>query len=104
MTAVSSFHETDPVGDENQPRFTNACALLETDLAPRELLHRLLTIETRLGRVRDPARRWGPRVIDLDLLVYGDERIREKGLEIPHPRMRERSFVLLPLAEIAPDL
>ena len=98
---TSRFAETLPVGKTDQPKFLNAAAAIRTDLAARDLLDLLLRIESSLGRVR--AERWGPRTLDLDLLLYGDEVIREPGLEVPHPRMHERRFVLEPLAEIAPD-
>jgi 2-amino-4-hydroxy-6-hydroxymethyldihydropteridine diphosphokinase len=101
---VSSFRETEPVGVTDQPFFLNAAAELETDLAPRELLARLLEIERELGRERAAETRWGPRPIDLDLLVYGHETVEEPGLTIPHPRLAERRFALEPLHELAPDL
>jgi 2-amino-4-hydroxy-6-hydroxymethyldihydropteridine diphosphokinase len=100
---VSSLRETDPVGYEDQPCFLNGVALLETILGPRELLEVLLGVERDLGRTRHGPR-FGPRTIDLDLLLYGDEVVGEPGLEIPHPRMTERAFVLEPLAELDPDL
>ncbi len=103
VVALSSFRETDPVGVEDQPRFLNASALLETTLGPRELLDVLLRIERELGRVRDGTR-WGPRVIDLDLLAYGSEVVDEPGLRVPHPRVHERRFALEPLVELDPDL
>ena len=99
---ASSLYETAPVGKTDQPDFLNAVAALRTSLPPRALLDALLHIENRMGRVRNL--RWGPRVIDLDLLLYGDAQIQTPGLTIPHPRLRERAFVLIPLAEIAPDL
>lgn len=101
VVAVSSFHETDPVGDADQPRFLNAAAHLATSRSPRDLLEVLLGVERELGRVRRPAERWGPRTIDLDLLLMGDLVVEEPGLTLPHPRMHERAFVLEPLAEIA---
>jgi 2-amino-4-hydroxy-6-hydroxymethyldihydropteridine diphosphokinase len=100
----SSFRETDPVGVTDQPRFVNAVAELRTGLGPRELLDRLLGIERELGRERARERRWGPRIIDLDLLLFGDEVIEEPGLTVPHPRLAGRRFVLEPLVELAPDL
>jgi 2-amino-4-hydroxy-6-hydroxymethyldihydropteridine diphosphokinase len=100
---LSSVRETEPWGLVDQPRFLNAAAELETPLGARELLERLLEIERRLGRVRG-AQRWGPRTIDLDLLLYGSETIDEPGLTVPHPRLHERHFVLAPLLELAPDL
>ena len=102
VVAVSELRETDPVGPVEQGRFVNGAALLETELSPRELLGRLLTIEGRLGRVRNE--RFGPRTIDLDLLVYGDAMVDEPGLTVPHPRLHERRFALEPLADLAPDL
>ena len=101
---VSRIRETDPVGVTDQPRFLNAVVQLETELSARELLDRLLEIERRLGRNRSAETRWGPRIIDLDLLLYGDETIDEPGLTVPHPRLAERGFVLEPLHELAPDL
>jgi 2-amino-4-hydroxy-6-hydroxymethyldihydropteridine diphosphokinase len=101
---VSSFRETDPVGVTEQPRFVNAVAELETDLGASSLLERLLEIERDLGRDRSREQRWGPRTIDLDLLLYGNEVIDEPGLTVPHPRLAERRFVLEPLHELAPDL
>jgi len=104
VVAVSSFRETDPVGKVDQPRFVNAAAALETSLRPRELLERLLDVERSLGRDRAVEERWGPRTLDLDLLLYGGESIDEPGLEVPHPRLAERAFVLEPLLELDPDL
>ena len=103
VVGVSSFRETDPVGIVEQSRFLNAAAALETELEPRELLDVLLDVERRLGRVRDGTR-WGPRPIDLDLLVYADEIVDEPGLRVPHPRVHERRFALEPLAELDPGL
>jgi 2-amino-4-hydroxy-6-hydroxymethyldihydropteridine diphosphokinase len=91
------------VGVKDQPRVLNAAVLLETTLLPRELLDVLLRIERELGRVRDGTR-WGPRVIDLDLLAYGSEVVDEPGLHVPHSRLHERRFALEPLAELDPDL
>jgi 2-amino-4-hydroxy-6-hydroxymethyldihydropteridine diphosphokinase len=99
VEAVSSLRETDPVGYEDQPRFLNGAAALRTELAPRALLDRLQDVERRLGRDRSGPR-FGPRTIDLDLLVYGSAEIDEPGLRIPHPRLHERRFVLEPLAEL----
>ena len=104
LMAVSSLRETEPVGYLDQPSFLNGAAQLETALPPRELLERLLEIESRLGRVRGEGPRFGPRTIDLDLLLYGDETIDEPGLTVPHPRLAERRFALEPLAELAPGL
>jgi 2-amino-4-hydroxy-6-hydroxymethyldihydropteridine diphosphokinase len=103
VVAVSTFRETDPVGLVDQPRFLNAAAAIETELPPRELLTRLLAIERRLGRSRDGPR-FGPRTIDLDLLVYGDLVVDEPGLTLPHPRLHERLFAVEPLVELDPAL
>jgi len=101
VVAVSGFYETEPVGYVEQPRFLNAAALVETELAPLELLRGLLAIEQAMGRVRAGVAAKGPRVIDLDLLLYGDVVVSGPELKLPHPAMRERRFVLEPLAEIA---
>jgi 2-amino-4-hydroxy-6-hydroxymethyldihydropteridine diphosphokinase len=101
VLAVSSLRETEPVGVTDQPRFLNGVAALETELSARDLLDTLLAVERRLGRER--RERWGPRTIDLDLLLFGQEAIDEPGLTVPHPRLHERRFALEPLAEIAPD-
>jgi dihydroneopterin aldolase/2-amino-4-hydroxy-6-hydroxymethyldihydropteridine diphosphokinase len=98
----SSFHETEPWGVTDQPRFINMAAEAETDLPTRVLLRRLKDIEKRLGRVE--TLRWGPRTIDLDILLYDGLVLKEPDLEIPHPLMHERDFVLAPLSEIAPDV
>jgi 2-amino-4-hydroxy-6-hydroxymethyldihydropteridine diphosphokinase len=103
VVAVSSIRETDPVGFEDQPRFLNAVAALDTELEPRALLDLLLSIEQELGRTREGPR-FGPRTIDLDLLLYGDEVVDEPELAVPHPRLHERRFVLEPLAELDPGL
>jgi 2-amino-4-hydroxy-6-hydroxymethyldihydropteridine diphosphokinase len=103
VTAVSTFLDTAPVGIVDQPRFLNAAAAIETDLGARGLLDRLLGIERRLGRTREGPR-FGPRTIDLDLLLYGDEQIDEPGLQVPHPRLHERLFALEPLVELEPEL
>ena len=103
VVAVSSFRETDPVGFLDQPRFLNAAAALETDLSPRALLDALLAVERSLGRTREGPR-YGPRTIDLDLLVYGDLVLEEPGVTVPHPRLHERRFALEPLAELDPGL
>jgi len=100
---LSTIRETEPWGLVEQPLFLNAVAQLETDLTAPSLLARLLEVERELGRVRGGPR-WGPRVIDLDLLLYGDETIDEPGLTVPHPRLHERLFVLEPLAELDPHL
>jgi 2-amino-4-hydroxy-6-hydroxymethyldihydropteridine diphosphokinase len=104
VVAVSSFRETDPVGVLDQPRFVNAAAELETSLRPHDLLDRLLEVERALGRDRTQEARWGPRTVDLDLLLYGNETVDEPWLEVPHPRLAERAFVLEPLLELDPDL
>ena len=98
---VSTVIETDPVGRTDQPRFLNAVAELETSLDPDALLRRLLELEAELGRVR--AERWGPRTIDLDLLLYGDRRVASESLSVPHPELHRRRFVLQGLAELCPD-
>lgn len=103
VLAVSQLRETDPVGVAEQPRYLNGAALLETTLEPHALLEVLLRVERELGRVRDGTR-WRPRTIDLDLLVYGSEVVDEPGLGVPHPRLRERRFVLEPLADLDPAL
>jgi 2-amino-4-hydroxy-6-hydroxymethyldihydropteridine diphosphokinase len=100
---VSTVRETEPWGVTDQPAFLNAVAEVEWDGTARELLDRLLEIERELGRVRDGGR-WGPRLIDLDLLLFGSETIDEPGLTVPHPELARRAFVLEPLAELAPDL
>jgi 2-amino-4-hydroxy-6-hydroxymethyldihydropteridine diphosphokinase len=102
VLAVSQLRETDPVGMVNQPRFLNGAARIDTSLPPRMLLELLLRIEQCLGRVREE--RWGPRTVDLDLLVYGDVTVEEPGLRVPHPRLHERRFALEPLAELDPEL
>jgi 2-amino-4-hydroxy-6-hydroxymethyldihydropteridine diphosphokinase len=104
VLAVSSLRETEPVGYRDQPNFLNGAVALETELSPRELLGRLLEIELRLGRERGAGPRFGPRTIDLDLLLYGDETVDEPGLTVPHPRLAERRFALEPLAELDPSL
>jgi len=102
VVAVSALRETDPVGVVDQPPFLNGAAVVETDLAARELLETLLAVERELGRER--GERWGPRTIDLDLLLYGDETIDEPGLTVPHPRLHERRFALEPLLDLDPEL
>jgi 2-amino-4-hydroxy-6-hydroxymethyldihydropteridine diphosphokinase len=103
VSAVSALRETEPVGYLDQPRFLNGAVALEATLAPRELLDALLAVERSLGRTRGGPR-FGPRTIDLDLLLYGEESIDEQGLTVPHPRLHERAFALEPLAELDPDL
>ena len=99
---VSQLRQTEPFGVVDQPPYLNGAVVVDTTLTPRELLERLLEIERQLGRVRDV--RWGPRTIDLDLLVYGDLSVDEPGLRVPHPRLAERRFALEPLAELDPAL
>ncbi|MBE9127204.1 2-amino-4-hydroxy-6-hydroxymethyldihydropteridine diphosphokinase [Coleofasciculus sp. LEGE 07092] len=100
LTAKSSWYKTAPIGPP-QPDYLNGCALLEVQLTPQELIETLLGIEKRFGRLR--RERWGPRILDIDLLLFDDLILETPNLQIPHPRMRERAFVLVPLAEIAPD-
>ena len=104
LLQISELRETDPVGIEDQPTFLNGVAMVATTLGARELLAELLTIERRLGRDRAASSPGGPRPIDLDLLLYGSSTVDEPGLQIPHPRLYERRFVLEPLAEISPRL
>jgi 2-amino-4-hydroxy-6-hydroxymethyldihydropteridine diphosphokinase len=99
---VSRVYETAPMGLTEQPDFLNLAVEIETDLRARELLQAVKAIEQALGRQAGP--RWGPRVIDIDILLLGEENINEPGLKIPHPHMTERAFVMVPLAELAPDL
>ena len=103
LVELSTLRETDPVGVLDQPMFLNGVAALDTTLSAREVLDALLRVERELGRVRD-GERWGPRTIDLDLLVYGSEAVDEPGLSVPHPRLHERQFVLEPLVELDPEL
>jgi 2-amino-4-hydroxy-6-hydroxymethyldihydropteridine diphosphokinase len=101
VVARSRLYRTAPVGYVDQPDFVNACALVETRLAPRALLDALLAIEKRHGRVREIPN--GPRTLDLDIILYGDRVIDEPGLKVPHPRAHERMFVLAPLLDVWPD-
>lgn len=103
LVAVSRLYRNPPMGPAEQPDYVNAVARLDTRLSPRALLQALLAIEEAQGRVRG-TERWGPRTLDLDLLVYGALELREPGLVVPHPGVPERSFVLYPLHEIAPEL
>jgi 2-amino-4-hydroxy-6-hydroxymethyldihydropteridine diphosphokinase len=103
VVEVSTLRETAPVGLEDQPAFMNGACSVETTLSPRRLLDELLSIEARLGRTRSEVR-WGPRIIDLDLLLYDQFIVDELGLVIPHPRLHERVFVLEPLLDIEPNL
>ncbi len=102
VVGVSELRETDPVGVIDQPPFLNGAVAIETMLPARALLDLLLEIERSLGRVR--GERWGPRIVDLDLLVYGNEVVDEPGLHVPHPRLHERRFALEPLADLNPEL
>lgn len=104
VLAASSLFRTEPQGDPDQPWFFNQVAKISCALAPHELLAALQGVEARLGRVREAGRRFGPRSMDIDILLYGDMCINDAELTVPHLRMRERAFVLVPLAEIAPDL
>ncbi len=101
ITRVSSVYETAPWGLGGQPPFLNCCVRAETALTPRALLSLVKTIETRLGRTSTV--RWGPREIDVDVLLYGEQRIAEEDLVVPHPRLLERAFALVPLAEVSPE-
>lgn len=104
LLAVSSIYDTPPWGPVPQDNYLNQAICVSTALAPRELLATLHEIERAAGRDRGNEIRYGPRVLDLDILIYGDRTVQEDGLVIPHPRIAERAFVLVPLAEIAPDL
>ena len=104
VLGVSTLIDTEPVGVLDQPRFLNGALALETELPARELLELLLAVEARFGRDRSAVQAQGPRTLDLDLLVYGEEEIDEPGLRVPHPRLHERAFVLRPLAELEQDL
>lgn len=103
VVARSRFYRTPPWGNVDQPDFVNAAVSVETGLSPHDLLDVLLATERDFGRVRD-GERWGPRTLDLDLLAYGDRMVDDERLTVPHPRIGERAFVLLPLADIAPTL
>lgn len=103
LLARSSDYATPPWGDEQQPGFVNACIEIETGLDPHALLFTLHKIENKFGRDRSTERRWGPRTLDLDLIAYDDVKLNRPELTLPHPRLFERAFVLIPLAEIAPD-
>ena len=100
MKARSRWYKTAPIGP-SQPDYLNGCALLEVRLSPLELLRTLLEVETQFGRIREE--RWGPRTLDLDVILFGDLILDTPELQVPHPRMKERAFVLVPLAEIAPE-
>jgi 2-amino-4-hydroxy-6-hydroxymethyldihydropteridine diphosphokinase len=103
LVARSSDYLTPPWGEEDQPRFVNACIEIETALDPHALLFVLHKVEQKFGRDRGKERRWGPRTLDLDMIAYDDVSMDKAGLTLPHPRLFERAFVLVPLAEIAPD-
>ena len=103
VVRASRLFRTPAWGLEDQADFINGVAMLETTLGARELLDALLATERQFGRERDPAQRWGPRTLDLDLLLYGDDVIDESGLRVPHPHLHERAFALLPLLEAWPD-
>jgi 2-amino-4-hydroxy-6-hydroxymethyldihydropteridine diphosphokinase len=102
LIRVSSLYDTEPVGEIEQPRFLNAVAMLDTELTARQLLWNLQRIEARLGRTR--TKRWAPRTMDLDLLLFGDLVIEEPELKLPHPELSRRAFVLVPLVELDPSL
>ena len=104
LLRASRLYRTPAWGRTEQPDFINAVALLETELPARDLLDALLGIERMFGRVRLDGERWGPRTLDLDLLLFGDAVVDEPGLRVPHPHLHERAFALLPLAEIAPQM
>lgn len=104
VSRVSRLYRCAPWGVAEQPEFVNAVAAIETRLEPLALMQALLGIERACGRERIAGRRWGPRLIDLDLLLYADREIDAPGLRVPHPHLHERAFVLLPLADVAPDL
>ena len=104
VVRASRLFRTPAWGLEDQADFINGVAMLETTLGARELLDALLATERQFGRERDPAQRWGPRTLDLDLLLYADEVIDMPGLRLPHPHLHERAFALVPLLEIAPDI
>jgi 2-amino-4-hydroxy-6-hydroxymethyldihydropteridine diphosphokinase len=103
LTRRSCDYVTPPWGVADQPRFVNLCIAVETELAPHALLARAQAVERAFGRDRANERRWGPRTLDIDLLAYDDVAVEQAGLTLPHPRLFERAFVLVPLAEIAPD-
>jgi len=104
LTARSSDYRTPPWGFKYQPPFINLCIAVETSLKPRDLLAHAQAVELQLGRDRAHEKRWGPRTADIDIIAYGKLAVHELGLTVPHPRLFERPFVLVPLAEIAPDL
>lgn len=101
LDRVSKLYQTPPWGGIEQPDFLNACVTIYTSLSPQALLAFCLSLESRMGRTRDT--RWGPRTIDIDVLFYEDLQVDEERLQLPHPRMSQRAFVMVPLADIAPD-
>lgn len=103
LLAASQLYRTPAWGNEAQPDFINAAATVETGLDPPRLLEHLLATEQAFGRVREPGQHWGPRTLDLDLLLYGEQTIALPQLQVPHPFLHERAFALLPLADVAPD-
>ena len=102
LVARSATYLTEPWGVEDQPRFANLCLRVATELSPQDLLRRALSVEARFGRDRSKEQRWGPRVLDIDLLAYDDLQLDAAELQLPHPRLSQRAFVLVPLEEIAP--
>jgi 2-amino-4-hydroxy-6-hydroxymethyldihydropteridine diphosphokinase len=102
VDSVSSVYITEPWGNRNQDDFYNQVVRIETDLSARELLHQLQKIEIKMGR--QPSEKWGPRIIDLDIILYGDQLVQEEDLKIPHPYAQQRLFVLIPLEEIDPEI
>ncbi|WP_349985966.1 2-amino-4-hydroxy-6-hydroxymethyldihydropteridine diphosphokinase [Stenotrophomonas sp. WHRI 8082] len=104
LLRASSLYATPAWGNEDQPPFVNAVACVQTTLPPLALLHALLALEQQFGRVRDPSLHWGPRMLDLDILLYADQMIDLAELTVPHPFLHQRAFVLVPLAEVAPGL
>lgn len=104
LLALSPMYRSPPWGVVAQPDFVNAVAHVRTELSARDLLDALLAIELRAGRERDSASHWGPRVLDLDILLFGDESIDEPGLRIPHPHLHQRAFALVPLHDVAPGI
>ncbi len=104
VVAISPVYETQPVGGPAQPDYLNAVVAVETELSPRELLGVAKALEAEAGRELDPERRWGPRPLDIDILMVGDLRVDDPDLVVPHPRIHQRAFVLAPLADVAPDM
>ena len=105
VVAISPVYETQPVGGPAQPDYLNAVVAIETECSPRELLGIAKALEAEAGREPpDPTKRWGPRPLDIDILMVGDQRVDEPDLVVPHPRIHQRAFVLAPLADVAPEL